>query len=93
MEVNVKGASTWNLDFCNPAEAKSDKESVASEGSRITSTEETSMVLDVPTTTTTTTSTGTGAAVVTPCSPPASAIHSSGDIALEETPPDKRRTK
>jgi hypothetical protein len=38
MEVNVKGDSTWNLDFCNPAVAESNEESVASEGSRITST-------------------------------------------------------
>jgi hypothetical protein len=36
MEVDVEGDSTWNLDFCNPAVAKSDKERVASEGSRIT---------------------------------------------------------
>jgi hypothetical protein len=52
-----------------------------------------SIFLDVPSTTTTTTRTSTGAAVVMPCSQPASANCSLGDIALEETPPDKRRTQ
>jgi hypothetical protein len=49
-----------------------------------------SIVLDV---TTTTMRRSTEATVVTPCLPPASVILSSGDIALEETPPNKMRTK
>jgi hypothetical protein len=71
--------ASWNLDFGNlPEEINKD----TSAGSRITSTEETSILLDevVPT------------RVVTPSSPPASSIRSSGNIALEETPPDRRST-
>jgi hypothetical protein len=76
--------SNWNLDSSRQVVDESDKESEeesrASEGSRITSTEETSIVLDVTST--------IAPRVVTPCSP--TAIRSSCNIALEETPPEKR---
>jgi uncharacterized caspase-like protein len=92
--MEVDGGSNWNLDSSNKAVDESDKESgnesLASEGSRITSTEETSIVLDVLSTSRSTGS--TRAAVVMPCSPTASAIRSSCNIASEETPPDKRST-
>jgi hypothetical protein len=91
MEVDVEEDLTWNFDFGNGA-AESDEESngsskgesVDSEGSRITSTEETSILIEV--------NTSTGPAVVMPCSPPASAIRLLGDITLEETPTDRRST-
>jgi hypothetical protein len=81
--IDSNNKASWNLDFRSRAaksgeesNKNSDKESLASEGSRITSTEEPSMMLQEAAT-----------SVVTPSSPPASAIHSLGDIALEATPP------
>jgi hypothetical protein len=80
----------WNLDFkiddkqSNESDKDSNEESLASEGSRITSTEETSILLDEEGVVTT--------RIVLPCSPPASAICSSGDIALDKTPPGRRST-
>ncbi len=72
----IKGGSNWDLDssckLVDESDEDSKDESLASEGSRITSTEETSIVLDVTST---------------------SRRSSSCDIALEETPPEKRSTR
>jgi hypothetical protein len=86
--IDSNNKASWNLDFRSRAaesdeesDISSDEESLASEGSRITSTEETRMTLEEVVTSVTSTN-------VAPSSPPASAIRSSGDIALEATPPE-----
>jgi hypothetical protein len=89
--TKFENKASWNLDFkiedeqSNASDEDSDEESLVSEGSRITSSEETSILFDEEQGVVTT-------SVVPPCSPPASAIHLSGDITLNRTPPGRRST-